>query len=128
MQSYLKNLVLFSDFNLANIYLSVPKLLTGGKLTNLFLDCALLNGFEQIVKVLTRGPNILDLVLCRNLHMLPDVHIIPPKVNSNHEAIELTLNYTNYKLNLLSNNIIKYKKKIQKINVEGILNYFKNIN
>ena len=113
MQSYLKNLVLFSDFNLSNIYLSVPKPLTGDKFTNLFLDCALLNGFEQIVKVPTRGPNILDLVLCRNLHMLPDVHIIPPKVNSNHEAIELTLNYTNYKLNLLNNNIIKYKKNFK---------------
>ena len=88
----------------------------------------LLNGFEQIVQVPTRGSNILDLVPCRYLHMLPDAHIIPPLINSDHEAIELTLNYKNYKLNLLNNNVIKYKRNFQKINVESILSYFKNIN
>ena len=35
---------------------------------------------------------------------------------------------TNYKLNLLNNNIVQYKRSFQKINVEGILIYFKNIN
>ena len=122
-----QNLVLLGDFNLPNIDWLVPKPLTWDKFTNLFLDCVLLNGFEQIVKVSTRGPNILDLMLCRNLHLLPDVHIIPPLVNSDHEAYELTLNNINYKSNLL-NNITKYKRNFQKINVEGMLHYFKNIN
>ena len=71
-----QNLVLFGDFNLPNIDWLVPKLLTGEKFINLFLDCVLLNGFEQIVKVSTRGKNILDLGLCRNLHMLPDAHMM----------------------------------------------------
>ena len=94
-----QNLVLFGDFNLPNVDWSVPKPLTNEKFTNLFLNCVLLNGFEQIVKLSTKGSNIFDLVLCRNLHMLPDAHIMPSFVNNNHETVELKLNYTNYKLN-----------------------------
>ena len=60
--------------------------------------------------------------------MLPEAHIVPPLVNSDNEAIELKSNYTNYKLNLLNNNIVQYKRNFQKINVEGIFIYFKNVN
>ena len=123
-----QNLVLFGDFNLPNIDWSIPKPLINDKLTKLFIDCILLNGFEQIVDVATRGSNILDLVLCRNLNMVPEVHIKHPLVDSDHETIEFTLSYTNFKSNMHDNNTIKYKRNFQKINVEGILNYFKNIN
>ena len=111
----IQNLILFGDFNLPNIDWSVPKPLTGDKFTNLILDCVVLHSFEQIVKVSTRRSNILDLVLSRNLHKLTDAHIIPPLVNNDHATIELTLNYTNYKLNLLDNSIIKYKINYQNI-------------
>ena len=107
---------------------SIPKPLINDKLTNLFLDCVLLNGFEQIIDVATRSSNILDLVLCRNLNMVPEVHIKHPLVDSDHEAIEFTLSYTNFKSNMYDNNAINYKRNFQKINVESILNYFKNIN
>ena len=123
-----QNLVLFGDFNLPNIDWSIPKPLINDKLTNLFLDCVLLNGFEQIVDVATRGSNILDLVLRRNLNMVPEVHIKHPLVDSDHKTIKFTLSYTNFKSNMHDNNTIKYKRNFQKINVEGILNYFKNIN
>ena len=123
-----QNLVLFGDFNLPNIDWSIPKPLINDKLTNLFLDCVLLNGFEQIVDVATRGSNILDLVLRRNLNMVPEVHIKHPLVDSDHKTIEFTLSYTNFKSNMHDNNTIKYKRNFQKVNVEGILNYFKNIN
>ena len=80
------NLLLLGDINLPNIDWLVPKPLTGDKFTNVFIGCVLRNCFEQIVKVSMRGLNILDIVLCINLHILSDAHIIPPVVNSNHEA------------------------------------------
>ena len=75
-----------------------------------------------------RRLNILGIVLRRNLKILPDLHIIHPFVNGHHKAIEFILNYTNYKYNLLDNNVVKCKGKIQIKNFEILLNSFKNIN
>ena len=86
------------------------------------------NGFEQIVNVATRGSNILDLVFCRNLSVLPNISLLHPLVNSDLEVVEFTLNSLNCNFNISTNYSPKLIRDFRKTNFEGILNFLMNIN
>ena len=91
-----------------------------------FLDCVTFNSFEQLVKLPTRGPNILDLVLCRNIDELPDVHIIPPLIPSDHEFLSFTITVSNC-YNLVPS-ATKVKPCFRKADYVSINNYLSQIN
>ena len=69
------NFIFAGDFNMPQIDWLIPKPLNNDNINISFLNCMVNNGFEQIVNVATRGSNILDLVFCRNLSVLPNISL-----------------------------------------------------
>ena len=122
------NFIFAGDFNMPQIDWLIPKPLNNDNINISFLNCMVNNGFEQIVNVATRGSNILDLVFCRNLSVLPNISLLHPLVNSDHEVVEFTLNSLNCNFNISTNYSPKLIRDFRKTNFEGLLNFLMNIN
>ena len=97
------------------------------KLTSQFLSCAL-NGFDQVVNLPTRGLNILDLVLCRNMFIIPEIKIITPLIISDHEFLQFSLTFPDVTLNKMRTLNTKQKFIFYRANIPALINYLNNIN
>ena len=68
----------------------------------------------------------MDLILCRNIDELPDVHIIPPLIPSDHEFLSFTITVSNC-YNLVPS-ATKVKPCFRKADYVSINNYLSQIN
>ena len=118
--------IIGGDFNLPYIDWSVPKPVNNDKMSTLFLNCVIDNSYEQIVKLPTRGSNILDLILCKNILSLSDAYIVPSLVHTDHEFVSFSL-----ESGLSTKNVVKDNNKsydFRKADYISICNYLSSVN
>ena len=87
--------ILLQDFNLPNIDWSVssPSPLCSDSVSTHVCDMIDDNFLHEMIKVPTRGSNILDLVFVNKLELLTDVKVGAGLANSYHDSIEFDLKF-----------------------------------
>ena len=108
----LKNTKLFFQVILIMLVWTSQYLLCNDKLYVEFIDRVLLNAFEQIAYVPSRGYNMLDLVLCRNFDVFAEIRFIPPyKIANYHEFLEFSLCSDTFTI-ISSINLLEISKRL----------------
>ena len=84
-------ILLMGDLYLPNICWQNAAHTPQNNLHNVFHDFCLFHDLYQFVDVLTRGVNILDLVLCNDICFVTNVSVVMPISTSDHDRVEFSL-------------------------------------